>query len=234
VATGGNVIGTIIRIGLIGIGVIVGAGIGAVILGGALIFTGNPKPCVARPVPVSGAAADGARAKWDAFQVEAAAGPASVTFTEAEITSRGVQFVDERGVDVRDLQVYFCPDGRSQATGKLKVAGQDINVLAEGHLEFDGPTTYLEIDSIRAGNLPSFIGTWAVEQAVDKEKLRRLDIRVPLARSFSQDGLHTLTNRGRWPDHHRRRRPRPPAPGRGRRRQPPRRRRRSLRQRRPR
>jgi hypothetical protein len=195
VSTGGNIIGTIIRIGLIGIGVILGAGVGAVILGGALIFTGNPKPCVARAIPVSGAASDSARAKWDAFQVEAAAGPASVTFTESEVTSRGVQFADERGVDVRDLQVYFCPDGRSQATGKLKVAGQDINVLAEGHLEFDGPTTYLEIDSIRAGNLPAFIGTWAVEQALDKEKFRRLDFSVPLAASFSQDGLHTLANR---------------------------------------
>ena len=47
------------------------------IVGGVLVMTGNPQPCADREIPISPAAAQSLKDKWDAFAAQAAAGQAS-------------------------------------------------------------------------------------------------------------------------------------------------------------
>jgi len=124
---GGTSIGTWITRILV---TVIGLGGGLIILIGILIATGDPAACVDRRSTVSQSAVDALQLKWDTFK---AAGPgASVQFTEAEVTSRGVAYLDERDVPIKDLQVYFCPDGKAEAKGKVNVLGRDVSVLARG------------------------------------------------------------------------------------------------------
>ena len=130
---GGTSIGTwITRI----IATVIGLGGGIIILIGILIATGDPAACVDRRSAVSQSAVDSLQLKWDTFK--AAGSPASVQFTEAEVTSRGVAYLDERDVPIKDLQVYFCPDGKAEAKGKVNVLSRDVSVLIRGTLDAAG------------------------------------------------------------------------------------------------
>lgn len=182
---GSRWIGRVIRIGGIATG-----GLGAlVILIGALILTGDPSPCVSRTsVPNSGAAV-ALQQKWDAFKVAAA--PATVQFTEQEVTSRGVAYLDERDVPISNLQVYFCPDGKAEAKGTASLLGRDVNILVRGSL--DVGNNEIVVDSVQAGNLPSLISTPLVNRILDRNNVRSLSLGVTLASSTSTDGIHTLT-----------------------------------------
>jgi hypothetical protein len=169
---------------------IIGLGGGLVILIGILIATGDPAACVDRRSPVSQAAVDSLQLKWDTFK--AAGPPASVQFTEAEVTSRGVVYLEERDVPIKDLQVYFCPDGKAEAKGKVKVLSRDVSVLIRGTLDVSGGQNRIVVDELKAGNLPPWIGTAIVNQVIDRNSVRDLPLGVTLTSSVSTDGGHTL------------------------------------------
>ena len=185
---GGASIGTwITRI----IATVIGLGGGIIILIGILIATGDPAACVDRRSAVSQSAVDSLQLKWDTFK--AAGSPASVQFTEAEVTSRGVAYLDERDVPIKDLQVYFCPDGKAEAKGKVNVLSRDVSVLIRGTLDVSGGQNRIIVDELKAGNLPPWIGTAIVNQVIDRNSVRDLPLGVTLSSSVSSDGVHTLT-----------------------------------------
>lgn len=184
---GGTSIGGWITRILVGV---IGFGAGMVVLIGVLIATGDPKACADRRSVVSSDAVASLQLKWDQFK---AAGPgSSVQFTEAEVTSRGVQYLDEKDVPIKDLQVYFCPDGKAEAKGFVTILGRDINILLRGSLDVSGGQNTIVVDSVEAGNLPPFIGTTIVNQVIDRNNVRDLPLGVTLTSSVSEDGTHTL------------------------------------------
>ena len=189
-AKGANRFGRIVRGGAL-----VTTGIGGIaallaIIGGILALTGDPAPCVDRRSTASTGAALNANARWEAFK---AAGPgASVTFTEEEITSQGVAYLQDRGSSISGLQVYFCPDGKAEAKGRVSFLGRDLNVLFRGTLDVSGGQNRLVVDSVKAGNLPSQVGTRIVEQLLDRNNVRDLPLGIVLASSASIDGSHML------------------------------------------
>lgn len=186
--SGGTSIGTWITRILV---TVIGLGGGLVILIGILIATGDPAACVDRRSTVSQSAVDALQLKWDTFK---AAGPgASVQFSEAEVTSRGVAYVEERDVPIKDLQIYFCPDGTAEAKGKVNVLGRDVSVLARGTLDVSGGQNRIVVDELKAGNLPPWVSTAVVNQVIDRNNVRDLPLGITLASSISTDGVHTLT-----------------------------------------
>jgi len=173
--------------------VVTGAIIGSVLIGAILVFTGKPSPCVDRFIPVSAAASARTDDKWDAFKAQAASGNATVTYTEIEITSRGVAYLDEKDVPLSDLQVFFCPRGYAEATGTIRGLGRDINVLVRGTLDLSGTKPRIHIMSVRAGNLPAFVATRLVNQVLDRSDVKTLNLSVPLKSVAIADGTATLT-----------------------------------------
>ena len=165
-AATGIAIGSIIRGILVAIAVLLGALLGAAIIGAILVFTGKPTPCADRTIPTSAAASTEMRARWDAFTDQASAGPASITYNEEEITSRGVDYIDEKDLPVENLQVYLCPNGLGEGTGTITTPGRKINVLVRGTLDLSGPKPVIHVRDIEAGNLPSAVGTRVVNAAL--------------------------------------------------------------------
>jgi hypothetical protein len=181
----------IIRIIMTTLGAVAGFGVVIAILVLVLLLTGDPKPCVNRTSVVTTAAAQAADAKWEAFK--AAKAGAAVAFNEQEATSRGTAYADERGVPMRNLQVYFCPDGRAEARGKVSFLGRDISILIRGHLDVTDGRNRIEVDSVKAGNLPSQIGTRIADELLNRNNARDLPLEITLKSSVTTDGSHTLT-----------------------------------------
>ncbi|MCC6421143.1 MAG: zinc ribbon domain-containing protein [Gemmataceae bacterium] len=155
-----------------------------------LMFTGDPEPCVARTSTPAAAAVARAAQKWEAFK---AAGPGTtVSFDEQEATSRGVAYLEERDVPLKNLQVYFCPDGHAEVKGRVTILGRDVNVLFRGHLDVSGGKNRVVVDSVDAGNLPSWVGTRVVNEILDRNNARNLPLGLTLTASTSSDGVHTL------------------------------------------
>ena len=182
-------IGLIVKllIGLISLAVIL-AGIGA-----ALVYTGSPKACSDRDVAVSGVWAVQARAKWDSFKADAVLDEAFLIYNESEVTSVGVEHLEESNVPIEDLQVYFCEEGYAEATGRFTGGGPSINVRARGTLDFSGPSPKVEVSSVRVGNLPDFLGVgrFITRITEDARVLDGLDVRLTSV-TFS-DGEIELT-----------------------------------------
>lgn len=183
--------GRVIRVTVGIFGGFAGVVVISIIVAAALVLTGDPRPCAPRTSAVSAAAAGAANAKWVAFR-DAAPGTV-VTFSEAEATSRGVEYVAERDVPLRNLQVYFCADGRAEAKGITSYAGRDINILLRGHLDVTGGRNRIVLDSARAGNLPAAVGTRIASEILDRNGARNLPLGITIASSVSTDGVHTLT-----------------------------------------
>jgi hypothetical protein len=166
--------------------------LGALIAAAALIFTGSPAACVDRVVPTSAAASQELRAAWKQFGAQAARGPATITVTETQATSRGVEYVDDKGAPVDELQVYFCPAGYGEASGKISVLGLKTRVVVRGTLDLSGSKPQIQIDSVRAGNLPSFIAKPAVDVILNTGDLRTLDLKEHLTSIQFSDGAATV------------------------------------------
>jgi len=172
------------------IGGLAGVGVGLGVLAGVLIATGDPKPCVDRKSTPSDAAAQSMQARWDAFKL--APPGATIALTEEEVTSRAISYVSERDVPIKNLQVYFCPDGKAEAKGTASFLGRDINIVFRGHLDVSGGKNTLVVDSVDAGNLPSAVGKQIVDQLLNRNDVRDVPLGIVLTSSVSQDGIHTL------------------------------------------
>ncbi len=186
--TGGGSVGGVARTVLILIlgGLVVL--IGLVIAGAALIFTGSPAACADRVITPDAASSRQLRAQWRDYGQQAARGPAEVTFTEQQVTSRGVEYVGEKNVSVEELQVYFCPDGTAEASGKIEVLGMKAKVVLRGTLDISGDRPRIQIHGARAGNLPAAIAKPAVDLILDTDNLRALNIKEPIGSITYSDG----------------------------------------------
>jgi hypothetical protein len=189
------ILGTIIKFGVIGIIAVVGVGLGASLVGAALIFTGNPSPCVDRAIEPSTAASQALRDQWDAFEAQAASGNATIAFDEVGVTSRGVEYVEEKDLPLKDLQVHFCPDGLGEASGTINTPGPDIHVIMRGTLDLSGEKPRIDVKEIKAGNLPNLFGgtDWIINNIVKKSNADILDVKPHLLSLDIEDGSATLT-----------------------------------------
>src|SRR3989304_3918379 len=84
-----------------------------------------------------------------------AGGRGGLGVSELQATSGGVAFLDGGDVPVDELQVCFCPDGSAEASGKIDVAGLSAKIVVKGTLDLSGDKPRIEIESVRAGSLPS-------------------------------------------------------------------------------
>jgi len=167
--------------------------VGVAIVGSVLIFTGNPRPCTDREVPVSTAASQQLRTAWDQFKAEAASGQATLTVTETEVTSRGVEYIDEKNIPLNNLQVHFCSDGLGEALGTIDVPGPNIHVLLRGTLDLSGSKPRIDVQTIKAGNFPGFGTSWILDNIIKKGNADVLNTDVHLTGLQITDGSATLT-----------------------------------------
>ena len=190
-----GILGTIIKLGLMGLIALIGVGLVASLVGAALIFTGNPSSCVSRSIVPSTAASQALRDQWGAFEVQAAGGKAVITFDETGVTSRGVEYVDEKNLPLKNLQVHFCPDGLGEATGTINTPGPDIHVVMRGTLDLSGPKPRIDVREIKAGNLPGLFGgtDWIITNVVKKSNADILNVKPHLISLDIKDGSATLT-----------------------------------------
>ncbi len=180
-ANGASVIGSVIKVTVILISTLVGVVIAVVVLAGFLVFTGTPRPCSDRPIPVSPAASAALR------QQPATAGRATVTLTESEVTSRGVQYLAEKDVPLRDLQVHFCSAGYADSTGTVSALGRNVHVLARGTLDLTGQKPGIDVISFRAGNLPGPITRTILDRLLHGTRAGTLDMREhPVSITFAE------------------------------------------------
>ena len=101
--------------------------IGLILVGGLLIFTGSPSACAARDIPYSSASSQELRAQYKALAVRGGR-----QLHEGAGHVRGVDFVNEKGAPVEDLQVYFCPQGARGGIGQVKILGLKSKVVVRG------------------------------------------------------------------------------------------------------
>ena len=133
--------------------------------------------------------------QWGAFESQAASGNATIAFDETGVTSRGVEYIDEKNLPLEDLQVHFCPDGLGEASGTIKAPGPDIHVLLRGTLDLSGAKPRIDVREIKAGNLPGLFGgtDWIITNIVKKSNADILDVKPHLASIQIGDGSATLT-----------------------------------------
>ena len=162
-----------------------------VVVSAALVYTGSPSPCVDREVLVSSGARIQLQDKRDAFKLRSVSAATSETFTESEVTSRGVEFLADEGIDIENLQVFFCEEGYAEATGTFVGGGPNVDLLVRGTLDFTGDLPRIDIDEIRGGNLPGFLPVGALVDSIDDEA-KTLDISVNLTGITYGDGVVSI------------------------------------------
>ena len=172
---------------------VVGAAAGAAIFIPVLIFTGSPAACVDRHTDYSAAASQELRVAWDAFSRQITTASGSLSITEAQATSRAIEYVEEQGVPIEELQLYFCPGGTAEASGKLSVLGRKATVVISGTIDLSGERPRIHVDSIRAGNLPSAAAVPVVNLVLDTGDFRTLDLDEPLRSISFVDETATVT-----------------------------------------
>jgi hypothetical protein len=151
------------------------------LVGLLLAMTGGPGPCEpgGGPVTISLAGAAEFQHKWRAFEETLNAGsPATVTFTESEITSRAEQRLDEIGRDFHDLRVCVH-QGHAEATATLDLPGfTDIRGRVQGRVDLTTPHPAVRIDDVSVGNVPGLLAEPAedlLERAL-QEALQTVDL----------------------------------------------------------
>ena len=167
---GTSVVGGVIKaVVIVAVGA-VGVAVGAAIFIPVLIFTGSPAPCVDRHSDYSAAASQELRAAWDAFSRQTAGASGSLSITEAQATSRAIEYVEE-----------------------LSVLGRKATVVISGTLDLSGELPRIQVDSIRAGNLPSAAAVPVVNLVLNSGHFRTLDLDQPLRSITFVDGTATVT-----------------------------------------
>lgn len=164
---------------LLGI-IVVGAPLAAVGLF-IIAVAGDPGTCEAegRPVISSDSAATSYQTAWDGFQATLGSGQtATVTFNEAEVSSRAQQWLDQHDSRITELRICFT-DGGADASAKIDVPFMpgDIDVLVRGTLILTGDHVEIDIDEVEVGGLPgplndpvqSFVDDVIADETVDLE-----------------------------------------------------------------
>ena len=165
---------------VIGSLIILTVALGGVI--GGLAITGGPDDCTpgGGPIEVSDAMSDRFQQKWDQFDEALDAGsPSSVTFSESEVTSRAVNWINnEGGPDFDDAQICIH-DGYGEATATLRSWGIfDVKFKLRGTVALSGNSLLVDIDDIDIGNVPDPLHLWLEGQFEDPvdEGLDNLDL----------------------------------------------------------
>jgi hypothetical protein len=137
--------------------------VGVIVMGFAVV--GGPSACDpgGGPIVLSEANADSFQQKWDAFDASLDAGtPATVTFTESEISSRAVRAA-EGDIDdqdwIQDFRVCIY-DGEGAISGTVNLPGfLDIKFRAKGTAYI---TDQLRVkpEKVEVGSIPGFFGEW--------------------------------------------------------------------------
>lgn len=130
----------------------------------ALAVTGGPgqcKPGGATPIVQDQANATSFQLKWDAFNATLDRGsPASVSFTESEVSSRAWREVigdSEKDDDVFEGPRVCLHDGYGEASAHLALPGfLDIKMKARGTAELTDQLV-LHVDEFQIGNLPGLV-----------------------------------------------------------------------------
>ncbi len=177
------------RIGLVVVGVIVLAGaFGGTILG--LAINGGPDECQAGgdAIVVNEANAEAFDRKWDAFEAALDGGsPASVTFSESEVTSRVNAWNDEKDI-FEEIRVCIH-DGYGEATGTLDGAGVvDAAFKISGTVELARGHPTAHIDDIALGNVPRPLFAALEDLAEDpiEEALDEVDLNHSYTTTYSE------------------------------------------------
>jgi hypothetical protein len=138
-----------------------------VLVGLSLVGPSSPS-CADGAIPVSKAAEDSFIAKWNAFDAAVKQGPATVTFAEQEVTSRGAGYLTATGVPAKDLQVHLCQgQGQGQATATMSVLGVNVGVVVIGHLDLAAKPSRIIVDSLRVGQVPEVVGTLVANRVLE-------------------------------------------------------------------
>jgi hypothetical protein len=77
--------------------------------------------------------------------------------------------------------------------GEIDVAGLKSKVVVEGTLDLSGSDPTIQIDEIRAGNLPNSVAKPAVDFLMDRGDFRTLRLRENLIVLVFTDGVATVT-----------------------------------------
>ena len=78
-------------------------------------------------------------------------------------------------------------------TWKIDVAGLSTKIVVKGTLDLSGAKPRIEIESVRAGSLPSAVAKPAVDLILDTGNVRTLDLDVNLTAIEFSDGQATLS-----------------------------------------
>jgi hypothetical protein len=139
--------------------VVLAGAFGGTVVG--LAVTGGPEDCQpgGGAIVVSDANAEIFDEKWDLFQTALDGGsPASVTFSESEVTSRVNAWNDEK--DIFDVVQVCIHDGYGEATGTLDGAVVDAKFKITGRVELVDEHPAVHVDDIDLGNVPGpLVGT---------------------------------------------------------------------------
>lgn len=124
-------------------------------------IAGNPGTCEdeSRPITTSIQVAGLFQEKWDELEASLdAGGPASMSFTESEVTSRADIWLEENDAPIDDLLICFG-DGTASASGKIDIpfVPGDIDVLVSGTLILTGNVADADVDKIEVGGLPDLL-----------------------------------------------------------------------------
>jgi hypothetical protein len=172
--------------------------IGAVLLAVVLSFMSAPQPsCANGPVTISDAAADSLQAKWDSFLNSLDRGAAAtVNLTEEELTSSAIRFINDNQIPAKDVQVHLCSgEGKGQATGKVSILNQDIDVFITGHLDLDKDPPDLVVDQLGLGRVPQQLTTWLAQTIIDITRIGEIEIPSGINEAITSSKAVTLSGR---------------------------------------
>lgn len=155
-------------------------------------IAGSPGTCEDenRPITISIQLASLFQDKWDALDARLDAGePASVNFTESEITSRADLWLKENDAPIDDLLICFN-DGTASASAKIDIpfVPGDIDVLTTGTLILTGTTADADVEKIEVGGLPDLL-TGLVEDFIDgifEDQTEDLELEHTLTLTFTE------------------------------------------------
>lgn len=155
-----------------------------------LIFSETPSGCTDRVTSPTTTASLALKAEWDKLKRS----PTTITLSEDQVTSRGVEFVEAEEVPVDDLQVHFCAGNIAEAQGAISILGAKARIVVQGRLDATpGRQPRIEVDEIKAGSLPGVIAKVVVNFILDRGDVRTLDFKEKLTEIRYNDGSVTIT-----------------------------------------